>query len=318
MSVYTTVEPAQLETFLERYDLGNLQQLTPVAEGITNTNYRVDTEAGAFVLTLYEHHSDDELDYILGLQNHLAQCEIRCAAPIVDRRGELYSTLNQRPAAIIQRLPGRVVTEPGVEHCALIANELALFHLAGMRYSRHRPNPRGPDWLEAVRDMLDAELDDGDRRLIERCLRDYRHSALADLPGGAIHADLFHDNALFVNSELGGIFDFDYACYDSFILDLAILLNDWCIDRGGDLDPARTAAVLEAYGVQRQLESLELQMLPLMLRFGALRFWLSRLHDQSFPLSGELTFVKCPLEFRKMLERRSLQATELGRFLQSI
>ena len=86
---------------------------------------------GSYVLTLYEHHSDDELDFMLGLQQHLAAREVACPAPLKDRRGALFSMLNQRPAAIIHRLPGQVVKQPSVRHCALIGAELAAFHLQG-------------------------------------------------------------------------------------------------------------------------------------------------------------------------------------------
>ncbi|MCP4983668.1 MAG: homoserine kinase, partial [Gammaproteobacteria bacterium] len=43
MSVYTTVEPVQLELFLSRYALGKPIDFSPIAAGITNTNYYLDT-----------------------------------------------------------------------------------------------------------------------------------------------------------------------------------------------------------------------------------------------------------------------------------
>jgi len=101
MSVYTSVTTDQLDQFLQRYQLGKAVEFQPIAAGITNSNYYLDTEQGKFVLTLYEHLSDDELDYILSLQRHLAGHGVRCAEPLADRRGELFSSLNNRPAAII-------------------------------------------------------------------------------------------------------------------------------------------------------------------------------------------------------------------------
>ena len=290
MSVYTTVEPAQLEPFLKRYALGRLRALQPITAGITNTNYCLDTDRGAFVLTLYEHHSDDELDYMLGLQLHLA------------RRGELFSTLNRRPAAIIDRLGGAVVSAPGSEHCALIGAELARFHLAGRDFTGYRPNPRGAGWLQAVRDKLDGVLDDGERQLVAAILQEYLALDTSGLPGGAIHADLFRDNALFIDTDLGGIFDFDYACDGSYVFDLAVTLNDWCIDAGRELEPMRVDALLAAYRELRPLAAVEIGALPTMLRLTALRFWLSRLHDRTYPLAGELTWHKNPDEFRRLLQ----------------
>jgi len=307
MSVYTSVDLEQLEQFLLRYDLGKALDFKPIAAGITNSNYALETDHGQFVMTLYEHHSDDELDYMLRLQRHLAKRAVRCSEPVKDRRGEFFSTLSNRPTAIIHRLPGEVQTTPDIEQCALIGAELAKFHLAGKDFEVVRSNPRGLGWIVAVRDMLQGNLDDSDKKAIESSLRATRNIALDALPRGAIHADLFHDNALFNGSVLGGILDFDYACTDCFVLDIAVLLNDWCIDRHYQLVDARVTAVIDAYQQHRTLQPAEIKALPLMLRLAALRFWLSRLYDKSFPLSGELTFIKCPEQFRDMHRLRCLR-----------
>lgn len=304
MSVFTVVEHPQLEHFLTRYDLGKACGFRPISDGITNTNYQLETERGDFVLTLYEHHSDDELDYMLGLQQHMADKSVLCPAPVKDRRGDFFSMLNRRPAAIIHRLPGAVIVTPDTQHCAQLGAELARFHLAGRDYEKHRANPRGVDWLLAVSDMLEDHISVDDQSLFDSALREHRNFDHAALPRGAIHADLFHDNALFVDGELSGIIDFDYVCEESFAFDIAVALNDWCSDARGDLDEERVAATLKAYQAQRRLELTEIQALPLMLRFGALRFWLSRLYDRVFPLNGELTFTKDPAKFRDLLRLR--------------
>ena len=304
MSVFTTVEPDQLDHFLTHYTLGICTGFKPIAAGITNTNYYLDTDAGSFVLTLYERHSDDELDYILGLQQHLVNRGVRCSSPVTDRRGELYSTLNHRPAAIIQRLEGEQPEQIDIGHCALIGGELARFHIAGQDYKGTRPNPRGYDWLVAVKDMLEPELDHDDQQLISLVLQDYQRISAIDLPGGPIHGDLFHDNSMFKEGALGGILDFDYACNDSYVFDLAVLLNDWCIDPDGALVMPRVDSVLSAYQQQRPLTSAEMKALPTLLRITALRFWLSRLYDKSFPLTGDLTFIKDPGVFRQLLSLR--------------
>jgi homoserine kinase type II len=315
MSVYTTVEPRQLEQFLLRYEIGKLRDLEPISAGITNTNYYLDTEHGRFVLTLYEHHNAAELDYMLGLQQHLANQSVRCAEPVKDRFDQFYSSLNQRPAAIIRRLPGEVATTPDIRNCASIGAELARFHSAGGEYTGRRNNPRGVEWILTALETLKPCLEEKDLQSISATLDSCTDFQLDRLPDGAIHADLFHDNALFLNGELGGILDFDYACNDNFAFDIAVLLNDWCIDSEGELVAARVDATLAAYQEQRRLEAVELDTLPLMLRLAALRFWLSRLYDKSFPLEGELTFIKCPDFFRQMHLLRSARTNEVCELL---
>ena len=309
MSVYTSVDNDQLEKFLLRYDIGKPLALEPIAPGITNSNYYLDTGEGRFVLTLYEHHSDDELDYMLGLQRHLADRSVRCSRPVLDRRGEFYSSLNNRPAAIIRRVNGEVCDSPSLEQCALIGGELARFHLAGQDFAGWRANPRGLDWVAAVQDMLRDELGDADCRAIDSSLNAARAFDMEALPRGAIHADLFHDNALFDGDELGGILDFDYACHDCLVFDIAVVLNDWCIDNDYRIVDVRADAIIDAYQAERPLAGDEIRSLPLMLRLAALRFWLSRLYDKTFPLSGELTYIKNPQPFREMHRLRSVEAS---------
>lgn len=318
MSVYTTVEAAQLEQFLTRYSLGKLKKFAAIAAGITNTNYYLDTEVGRFILTLYEHHSDDELSYMLALQQHLVNQSLRCSSPVADRRGNLFSNLKQRPAAIIHRLDGKVRRQPESLHCAIIGTELARFHLMGQDYPGGRTNPRGIDWIIAVTDMLDTALNDADQKLIKTTLRAAGKLDLGSLPRGSIHADLFRDNALFIDDELGGILDFDYACRGNFVFDIAVLLNDWCIDSRGMLVAERIGATLEAYQQYRRLEAIEIDSLPFMLCLTALRFWLSRLYDRAFPLSGELAFTKDPETFREMVVLRNSHQPEIRALLDSL
>lgn len=304
MSVYTTVNADQLEEFLCRYNIGKLIRHAGISAGITNTNYTVETTTGAFILTLYEHHSESALDYILGLQHHLADRAVACAAPVLDTMGSLYSTLNQRSAAIIDRVPGTVCITPAAHHCALIGAELARFHIAGSDYAAKRNNPCGLDWYVVMAKKLDPILNHDDCQLLHEEIDIYLQYPFASLPQGSIHADLFHDNALFDGDRLGGIIDFDYACYGTLIYDLAVIMNDWCLLADGRLDAERMEPLLQAYHQVRPLQDREHEALPLMLRVGALRFWLSRLNDLNFPLPGELTFSKDPDEFRNMLVMR--------------
>jgi homoserine kinase type II len=304
MSVYTKVASGELDVFLQRYSIGKLIRHAGITAGITNTNYWLETDTGHYVLTLFEHLDSAELSYVLGLQHHLADKGVNCTAPIVDREGLLFSLLNGRLAAIVNRIPGTACRNPTVDQCRQIAQELARFHLAGLSYENRMPNSRGLMWWKSVSEQLHLVLDDADRSLIKVVIEDFEAFDLASLPLGSLHGDLFHDNALFDGDRLGGIFDFDYACYDYLAYDIAVTVNDWCIDSKGEILPEKIAAFLSAYSEIRLLEKSELAALPIMLQVAALRFWLSRLYDKNFPLEGELTFVKDPNEFREMLVLR--------------
>ena len=197
MSVYTKVESAELQTFLLRYSLGELISHSGIEAGVTNTNYWLETDKGSYVLTLFEHVDGSSLDYTLGLQHHLSNQGVSCAAPIVDNQTLLYSSLNGRPAAIVGRVPGSVCRNPTADKCHQIGAELARFHQAGLDFKGQKSNNRGLEWWLSMTTKLRFVLSEPDLELIHNVIEEYQSIDLAKLPQGALHGDLFHDNALF-------------------------------------------------------------------------------------------------------------------------
>jgi homoserine kinase type II len=59
---------------------------------------------------------------------------------------------------------------------------------------------------------------------------------------------------------------------------------------------------MTAYQAQRPLTDAEKRHWNLVLRAAALRFWLSRSQDKLFPREGELTQIKDPDAFLKILK----------------
>ncbi len=304
MAVHTRLETGEIEAYLERYDVGALRHAQGIEDGIDNTNYFVTTTAGSYVLTLYEGVERGEPAYFLALMACLSELGIPCAHPVPDRRGQYLLDLRGRPAALVERLPGASVLDPGASHCEQAGRLLARMHRAGGRCGAPRVNPRGPAWRREAARRLRGRLSAPDAELLAEELEFQARVPLASLPHGVVHADLFRDNVLFEDGALSGVIDFYYACADAWLLDLAIAANDWCADAEAGYSSARLQALLDGYGSGRELSAVEREQWPALARLAALRFWLSRLVDLHFPRATEGRYVKDPDEYRRVLERR--------------
>lgn len=318
MSVFTRVSEAELSVWLERFDVGALVEQRGILSGIENTNYFVTTSAGRYVLTLFEKLQPEELPFYLGLMTHLSAAGIPCPRPIPNRAGGVLGTLNGKPATLVSRLPGRDIDTPSARHCSEVGTMLARMHLAGRTYPATMPNPRGMAWWRAAALEVIPRMPAPEVWLLEQELAFQARPPVDALPRGAVHADLFRDNVLFDGPGIGGVIDFYFACTETLLYDLAVTVNDWCVDDAGALDESRTQALLGAYHAVRPIEAAERTAWPQLLRAGALRFWLSRLFDLHCPRPGELTFAKDPGHFRRVLEARRAQGDRLRDLLPSV
>lgn len=305
MSVYTTVSQQQLEIFLADYNVGRLVSFSGISDGIENTNYFVTTDQGKYVLTLFEALNAQELPYFLELMAHLNEHDVPSAHPIPDNHSHYLKTLNQKPAALVQRLTGRSVVAPSAEQCAALGRAMGHLHVVGQSFSRQHENRRGPRWWQETAQQMIPYLDNAQQVLLQDELKFQARHQHDALPRGVIHADLFRDNTLFEGIQLTGIIDFYYACNDVLLYDLAVAVNDWCSLPDGTLDESRSQALLAAYQTERSFTAAEIESWSVMLRAGALRFWLSRLKDKYYPREGEITHIKDPYIFEQILTTRS-------------
>jgi homoserine kinase type II len=310
MAVFTEVSFDEAAALVARLGVGRLAALQGIVAGIENTNYFADTERGRYVLTLFERLSFEQLPFYLHLMKHLAERGIPVPRPYGDADGELLHALHGKPAALVDRLDGAHVLAPAQAHCAQVGAMLARMHLAALDYPRAQPNLRGLAWWSETVPLVRPFLDVDQRALIDAELAFQQRlaatPAYSALPTGPIHADLFRDNVMFdAAGTLTGFFDFYFAAVDAFAYDLAICLNDWCIEvASGRLDAARAAAFVAAYDAARRLTDDELALLPAMMRAGALRFWVSRLWDLHLPRDASMLQPHDPRHFERVLRER--------------
>ena len=313
MAVFTEVSESKAQELLTQLQLGDLVELQGIQGGIENTNYFLTSSVGTYVLTLFERLTHQQLPFYLHLMKHLAHHGIPVPDPVANSDGDILLTLEGKPAAVVNRLIGSSELAPTPQHCHAVGDMLARMHLAGKDYNRHQPNLRGLAWWNQTVPVVLPFLSNAQNSLIQSELAFQNHvahsSAYAALPCGPVHADLFRDNVMFEGTgdalQLTGFFDFYFAGVDTWLFDLAVCLNDWCIDiDSGALHVDKTAALLAAYQKVRPLIGAERQLLNPMLRAGALRFWTSRLWDFHLPREASMLTPHDPTHFERVLRQR--------------
>jgi homoserine kinase type II len=318
MAVFTPLSRAEAAAFLTQFALGELVEIEGIASGIENTNYFLTTSRGAFVLTLFERLTFKQLPFYLELMRHYARRGLPVPEPQENRAGSLLSELKSKPAAIVTRLPGKAAMEPTPAQCGLAGEVLARLHVAGQDFPLFQPHLRGIGWWKDTVPRLEHYLpDDTFQRLAEEVIFQdsfFRSARFEMLPAGPIHADLFRDNVLIESAadgeRIGGLIDFYFAGCSIWLFDLAVTMNDWCIDlETGAFDPQRAQAMIDAYHAVRPLNDEEHLAWRTVLRAAALRFWISRLDDLHRPRPAELLTPHDPTHFERILQRRTNDAT---------
>lgn len=309
MAVFTAVSLDDLHQWIKQYPLGQAVGLEGISSGIDNSNFFLSSERGEYVLTIFENLRFDQLPFYVKLMAHLAARGIPVPAPVPNADGELVVLLHGKPAIIVSRLQGSSQLDPQPVHCAEVGRMLARMHLAAQDFTLHQPNLRGLDWWVETAPAVLPFLDE-DEALLLRSEVGYQAefaagATYAKLARGPVHADLFRNNVMFEGERLSGCFDFYFAGVDTWLYDVAVTVNDWCVDLAtGVLDEARVRALLDAYHAVRPFTEAERAAWQTMLRAGALRFWLSRLYDLHLPRAAELLTPHDPTHFERILCER--------------
>jgi homoserine kinase type II len=315
MAVFTPVSLDEIIPWAAQFPIGTVRSIQGISSGIENSNFFLFTDRGEYVLTIFEKLSFEQLPFYLNLMRHLAERDVLVPAPIANEQGDILHRLQGKPAAIVSRLHGDWVPAPRPVHCASVGAMLARMHLAAHDYPLYQPNLRGLSWWRETTPVVLPYLSDDNQQLLRAEMQFQENLAAStiypSLPSGPIHADLFRNNVMFNGEQLSGFFDFYFAGCDRWLFDVAVTVNDWCIDLdSGATDAARVRALLDAYHAVRPFTVEESSAWPAMLRAAALRFWISRLYDFYLPRDAEMLTPHDPTHFERILRHRIAHPVE--------
>lgn len=312
MAVYTHLAAEDLSALIAEYDVGELVSAKGIAEGVSNSNWLIETTGsngggGRYILTMYERRIDiTELPFFLDLLDHLSARG--CAVPrtIHDRSGASSRTIDGKAVALIEFLPGVSVDRPTPSQARAVGAALAGVHLASRDFAGRRANALGIAHTAAAL----AECGAGPLAGIDPVLPEaiavaagLRESWPKGLPQAICHTDLFPDNVLMRGSEVSAMIDFYFACEDAMAYDLAVTHAAWSFDGAGQrFNEAVGTALVAGYESIRPLSSDERQALPTLAQGACLRFVVSRAEDWINTPPDALVTRKDPMAFMRRLQ----------------
>ena len=322
MAVYTQLGAEALARLIDAFDVGTLVSAKGIAEGVSNSNWLIDTsgregcatQTGTqtrFILTMYESRTEvADLPFFLGLLDHLADKGNPVPRTIHDRQGASYRMIDTangpRAVALIEFLPGVSVSTPTPDQAHAVGRALAGLHLAVADFPQTRANTMSlAAWGTLLADCGAAGLAAIDPTLGARVageLAFLRANWPAGLPTSVIHADLFPDNVLMLGHRVTGLIDFYFACADITAYDVAVTHAAWCFSADGRVfDPDISTALLAGYEAVRPLSAAERASLPVLARGAAMRFLATRAYDWINTPPDALVTPKDPMAFARRL-----------------
>lgn len=308
MAVYTHLGAEDLARLIGEYDVGGLVMAKGIAEGVSNSNWLVETTGSGtsgtrFILTLYERRIDyADLPYFLGLLDHLAAKGCPVPRTMHDREGASWRMVEGKAAALIEFLPGVSPTRPTPAQARAVGEVLASLHLAAADFPQTRANAMDFAASAAILETCGAErlatIDAGLPAMLDHA----RAAAALDLdalPQSQTHTDLFPDNVLMLGDRVTGLIDFYFACTGPMVLDLAVTHAAWCFDADNAYRADCGAALAEGYQSVRRLTPEERALFPDIAKGAALRFVASRAEDWLDTPDDALVTRKDPMQFAR-------------------
>ena len=306
MAVYTSINSSDLSEWFKKFKFKDFVDFKGISSGVTNSNYLIFMPHSKYILTIFEHNSIEELPFYVDLMTYLANENFLSPRPIENNSGQALDILKEKPALMVSFLDGIEVAIRDSKSCYSVGKYLAKLHLITNNFPQSNKNTRGLSWMSDIYLNLKKYLSLEDQKIIELEINYHQKIDKVELPEGIIHGDLFRDNVLFLNDKVSGFIDFYYACNDKFIYDIAIAMNDWCIDEDGKINKLMYLDFIKGYQSERELTDNEHKYLNAALRLAALRFWLSRLDDFHNMKEGEITSTKDPNHFKDILIDRHI------------
>jgi len=259
----------EIAEVLGNYDIGEFRDIARLRSGYANTNFRLTTDRGDFLLRICREKSEDNILYEMRILKLLAKMDFPAAYPIPKKNGSYVCRLNSQRITLYRYIEG---AEPGLNTVTVteIAKAAAVLNSYEDWRKVQKENAITIDLCRGlIRKFASAPHQYPDIFDFFMNETEYLYDPLKEVvPVGLVHGDIFPDNTIFDGDRLVAIIDFEEVCTDNLLFDVGVTVNGFCfVDnrlRGDLLD-----TFLENYHSVRPISMREYELLPFYIRWGA-------------------------------------------------
>jgi homoserine kinase type II len=275
MARYTTLSPTELDRIVSQYPIGTALKLEEIPGGFGNSNFKLTTTEGEFLLKICDEKDSAELNMQIALLQQLHQHAYPTVYPIPTKDQKQLTHETFGSVMLYPFLPGEQ-PQSSPDTLAQLGEALAKLHcippIAGLPRFAMGISQMTPFFKEvqgtqfATHPFVES---------LKSQLESMEPQLNASLPMGLLHGDLFLDNTLFDGDQMVAILDFEEGCYDTLLIDVGMTLIGCCYTPQHRLNLEAAQRFLDAYNASRPLTENEWKYLDGFVHYAALSiaFW---------------------------------------------
>lgn len=261
MASYTQINLKEAQEILKLYGLGDIEKITPLSLGISNSNYKVELNDRKVLLKISNDKNksqlEDEQSILLYLNRLGYQYSLK---PYQTLNDDLVYEYGKYFGVIYPFVEG-IPPGPSDMTCREVGMALAKLHTLKHDKVIMGTLRRHEEVGFGAKEILDYTNS-------SKCPSDFKEAfytffpdslrAFIDAPfeKGIIHGDLYYDNTLFDQNHLSTVLDFEQSGVGEYILDLGISISGTCLEKGRVILPL-VDSYLEGYESVRPLNAIE-------------------------------------------------------------
>ncbi|WP_105373342.1 phosphotransferase [Neorhizobium huautlense] len=224
MAVFTELSDEDRVSITTAYGMMSLSSVIGIADGDTETTYLFRTKEEEYIVTLFENGAEPlDLERAFVTMETLHRNGVPCPRPIRTVDGSATFHVAERLVAVVTFVPGSSTSNATDAKCVSLGRVMAQIHT-----------------------------------VLERKVK----RVATELPTGAVHGALVHDNVFYIDDRVSGVINFRLRHDDVLVSEVADALVSWTGLATGKLDKSRAGALLRGYQEVRQLSEAEMQALP--------------------------------------------------------